>query len=347
MENASGAGRFSASIVCRWAAALGLIAALIGVAPAVWAQADCDPASLIPPPVCGFDSFYGSPPNQVPVGWTAFVLGGSLSFEQDHHNGPGFSNLRMWSDGGTFKAGLYTQVRVTPGAGYRASVAFAAPTSPDTFGRQLGIDPTGGTDPTAPTVIWGPMHWGEGRYLNYPPGQGPNIDVRARARHEVITVFFLADHPRSTGKDELLVDGIMLLPDESAAPLPPTATSLPPARALAPPRPSPTPTALPSPSPTPSPTATPTASPTPTATDTPSPTPTPTPTTTPTPSPSPTTTSTPTPRPTATPTPGFVVGLLVDPWRSGRAPGLQLLDLGGLAGLGLAIGLFGWLSKRK
>jgi hypothetical protein len=330
-------------IVRAWSAVLCLLAGLALPASVLQAQADCDPASLIPPPVCGFDSFIGSPPYQVPVGWTAFVLAGSLSFEQDHHNGPGFSNLRMWSDGGTFKAGLYTQVSVTPGAGYRASVAFAAPTSPDTFGRQLGIDPTGGTDPTAPTVIWGPMHWGEGRYLNYPPGQGPNIDVRARALAGVITVFFLADHPRSTGKDELLVDGIMLLPDESAAPLP-TTTPVP-AQALAPPRPSSTPTA--SPTLTPSPTATPTPSPTPTATDTPSPTPTAPPTTTPTPSPLPTATATPTVRPTATPTPGFLAALLADPWRSSRAPGLQVLDLGGLAGLGMAVGLFGWLYRRR
>lgn len=327
--------------------ALALLAGLLLPSSVVRAQADCDPASLIPPPICGFDSFIGSPPHQVPVGWTTFVLAGSLSFEQDHHNGPGFSNLRMWSDGGTFRAGLYTQVRVTPGAGYRASVAFAAPTSPDTFGRQLGIDPTGGTDPTAPTVIWGPMHWGEGRYLNYPPGQGPNIDVRARALAEVITVFFLADHPRSTGRDELLVDGIMLLPDESAAPLPPTATPPPPARAAAPLRPSPAPTPTASPSPTPSPSATPTASPTFTPTATPSPTPTATSTSTPTPSPSPTTTPTPTVTPTATPTRGFLAAMLADPWRSSRTPGLQLLDIGGLMGLGMAVGLFGWLFRKR
>ena len=40
------------------------------------------------------------------------------------------------------------------------------------------------------------MHWGEGRILNYPPPD-VNIDVRARALGDVITVFFLVDHPRA------------------------------------------------------------------------------------------------------------------------------------------------------
>ena len=66
--------------------------------------------------------------------------------------------LRITSNNNSpLKAGIYTQVQVNPGAGYRASVAWAAPNFPtDAWGRQLGIDPTGGTDPNGRTVIWGP-----------------------------------------------------------------------------------------------------------------------------------------------------------------------------------------------
>ncbi|MFN3980681.1 MAG: hypothetical protein ACK4SA_09895, partial [Caldilinea sp.] len=132
---------------------------------------------------------------QLPVGWNAFVVYGNPEFIQDEHTYFGGYNLTIASTS-PFKAGIYTQVAVTPGAGYRASISWGAPNQPDLFGRQLGIDPTGGADPNAPTVIWGPMHWGEGRILNYPPPD-VNIDVRARALGETMTVFFLTDHPQT------------------------------------------------------------------------------------------------------------------------------------------------------
>jgi hypothetical protein len=219
----------------------------------------------------------------------------------------------MRNSGGTFKAGIYTQVPVTPGSGYRASLSWGAPNAPDQFGRQLGIDPSGGTDPNAATVIWGPMHWGEGRILNYPPGQGPNIDVKARATGDKVTVFFLVDHPSSTGDNLIFVDALALYPDESAPQADP---------------PTPTPEATPVPTPAPvevplvpvmaadaAPVSEPVADPAGVAlilpTDTPAPTevptavatstPSATPTSSPTATPSPTVTATWTPWPTRTP----------------------------------------------
>ena len=81
------------------------------------------------------------------------------------------------------------------------------------------------------------MHWGPGRILNYPPPD-VNIDVRARAVNDVVTVFFLVDHPTSTGDNLIFVDAIALYPDESApaVELPPTETPTPEiAAAVAPP----------------------------------------------------------------------------------------------------------------
>lgn len=256
----------------------------------VFASEICEQhGQVIPKPVCDMDSFYGSPPRQIPTGWTPFIIWGDLTYMQDVDTYWGAPSLRMWSNGGTFKAGIYTQVNVTPGAGYRASVAWGAPNEPDHFGRQLGIDPTGGTDPNAPTVIWGHMHWGPGRMLNYPEGKGPNIDVRARALNSTVTVFFMVDHPTSTGDNLIFVDAIALYPDESApqvdppTPTPeptpiPTNTPVPAARAVevaqvpptvVPPTATPLPTETATPTVTPSPTASPTSTPSPTLTPSP------------------------------------------------------------------------------
>jgi len=279
------AGSFGRS----WAAVILLVIVLMAPLPVAAASGVCAPPNVLPPHVCDFDSFYGVPPRQVPQGWTAFVLSGDLTFRQAVDTFWGAPSLEMWSNGGTFKAGIYTQVKVRPGAGYRATVGWAGPNAPDTFGRALGLDPTGGTDPTAPTVVWGPMHWGPGRVFNRPEF---NIDVKARAFGDTMTVFFLVDHNRSTGNNMIFVDAIALYPDESVPPLP-TNTSLP-TPTYTPLPPSPTATASPTPSPSPSVTPSATASPLP-------PTETPTSTPTGTATPSPTSTAAPPLAPTAFP----------------------------------------------
>ena len=314
-----------------------LVLALLAIlhARAATASEPCNPPNVIPREVCDFDSFRGSPPREIPNGWTEVVLSGDPEFSQHTDTFYGPPSLMVRSIGGTFKVAIYTQVNVTPGAGYRASISWGAPNAPDTFGRQLGIDPTGNTDPNAPTVVWGPMHWGPARILNYPPPD-VNIDVRARAVSDTMTVFFLVDHPQSTGDNLIFIDALALYPDESA-----------PAAAAPPPTDTPTPApvviaAAPLPTDTPVPTASPT--PLPTATATPSPTATATPTFTP--SPSPTFTPTWTPLPTVT-----VVssGFNVDPAALQAVAGddPRLLMLIGVVSVGGA-GLFGigWLLLR-
>ena len=275
----------------------GILLTLALWASPAYAAHPCDPPNVIPAHVCNFDSFRGSPPRQIPNGFTEFIIHGDPTFMQDEDTYWGPPSLRIWSSGGTFKVGIYTQVEVTAGTGYRASLAWGAPNSPETFGRQLGIDPTGGTDPNSPNIVWGPMHWGPGRILNYPPPD-VNIDVKARAANNVITVFFLVDHPRSTGDNLIFVDALALYPDESAPAIdPPTATPEPPP-AAPPPQQAQPPVVAAAPLPaTPTPTDTPQPTATPTATESP----TPLPTTTPTPTPSPTVTATWTAWPTRAP----------------------------------------------
>jgi hypothetical protein len=344
-----------------WRGSYSLVILLVGfwasTAP-LYASQPCDPPNVIPKSVCDMDSFHGSPPRQLPDGWTEFIIYGDANFYQDDHSFWGGPNLTISNVGGTFKAGIYTQVEVTPGAGYRASIAWGAPNAPDTYGRQLGIDPTGGTDPNSPAIIWGPMHWGEGRILNYPPPD-VNIDVRARAISSTITVFVMVDHPTSTGDNIILLDAIALYPDESAPQVelpPPTDTPTPepppPAQEAAPevavaaaavqaaPQVqqfiAPTDTPLPTDTPVPpeTPTAPPTATPTPTAT----------------PSPSPTPTATWTPWPTATPEDPLsfdyaqeqILGMAQQ-----RSPlGLAVLGMLSLSGAGICAGSLWWLRRR-
>ncbi len=308
---------------------------------------------------CTFDDFAGSPPRQVPAGWTPFILSGDLEYRQvlgdECHSIDQPSCLIMRSNGLIFSAGLWRQVGgLQPGATYRAGIGWGAPAAPtDSFGRQLGIDPTGGTDPGSPNVVWGPKHFGDGRVLSYDTPYSPvdpSIDVSAVAQGDTITVFVLVDHTYTSGDNFIYLDMVGLRQDTSQ-PLvaPPTATSVPPTATPVPPQPvvqavEPVATATPAASPTELPTQTPTATPTSTSTHTPTPTTTPTAT----PSPTPTATVTPTPlptlepRPTATPLPFYRVAEQA----TRREPSVLLAGGFGSLGLALVAGVVLWRASR-
>ncbi len=112
---------------------------------------------------CGFDTFAdhweGDKHYQVPTDWRYYVLSGDLSFRPSEDTFWGAPSLWFLSDGVPFTAGIYQQVPVTPGVVYQADAGWAAVTQPD-FERKLGLDPTGGIDPMAPSVVWGPSEWG-------------------------------------------------------------------------------------------------------------------------------------------------------------------------------------------
>lgn len=306
----------------------------------------CAPGNLIAN--CGMDQFVPAAQGQAPAGWTPFVISGSLAMDPavDTYWGP--PSLRMWSDGGTFVAGILTQVGgLTPGATYRASIGWAAPTEPDAFGRRLGIDPTGGTDPNSPDIVWGPIRRGPGTVLNdsdpnnvHDPKKG-NIDVTAVARATTVTVYVWVDHNYSTGQNMIFIDAVGLYQDAAPVVAPPTGVP-PTSAAVQAVAPAATSTMRP-PTATLAPTATPTLEPTPTETATPTDTPTPTITPTPqdTPTPSVTPSSTLPPRPRATTVPD---ALARDP--SASTPPRSLLA-GGLGALMGAGALGGWMLMRK
>lgn len=247
---------------------------------------------------CGFDTFVdhvdGQKQYQIPTGWWYFVLAGDLDYRPADDTYWGAPSLWMLSDGVPFTAGIYQQVEVTPGVVYQTDIGWAAVTQKD-FERKLGLDPTGGTDPLAPTVIWGRSEWGMDKW--------PDLTVSARATGPKMTVFVWVHHPTTYGNDWIFLDAVGLWPDLSqpaATPTPepsPTPTRRPPTRTPSPVPPTDVPTLPPasptaSDTPTPLPTETPTATPTPTWTATPSPIP-------PTDTPEPTLTPTRTPVPVA------------------------------------------------
>ncbi len=311
----------------------------------------CAPGNLIPN--CGMDQFVSVPQGQAPAGWTPFVLSGGFAIDPSIDTYWGAPSVRMWSDGGTFVGGILTQVGgLTPGATYRASVGWGAPTEPDAFGRRLGIDPTGGTDPNSPSVVWGPTLRGPGKVLNDSNPGYPNIDVSVVAQASTVTVFVWVDHNYSTGANQIFIDAVGLYQD-AAAPVVVFTDTPQPAPLAAPQRAAPVappvPTSLP-------PTATATLLP-PTATDTPAPTFTPTQTATATITPTPTATATATVTPTSTlpPRPRATVSragaslqaVVVDPEPKSRS-GLLAGGIGALSGSAvLSLGLLLRRTRRS
>jgi hypothetical protein len=238
---------------------------------------------------CGFDTFTEQPWNgkqlRVPEGWWFFVLAGSPDFQQSDDTFWGAPSLGIISDGVPFTTGVYQEVSVIPGVVYQTDIGWAAASCNDAIcpnmERKLGLDPTGNTNPLAPSVVWSRIEAGGDKW--------PDLTVSARATGPKMTVFVWVNHPASFGLDRIFFDAVGLWPDPNQ----PAATVTP--------KPSLTPTSRPTRKPTAvRPTATP-VPPTPTATATE--TPTPVPTETPTPTPTPTWTITPSPLPpTLTPT---------------------------------------------
>jgi hypothetical protein len=240
---------------------------------------------------CGFDDFVdrfrGEKRLQIPDGWWYFVLSGDPDFRPADDTYWGAPSLVILSDGMFFSAGIYQQVKVAPGVIYQTDLGWAAARCNfqecGNMERRLGLDPTGGTDPLAPSVVWSRIEAGGDKW--------PDLTVSARAVGPQMTVFVWVNHPSSSGLDEVYFDAVGLWPDPNQ----PVATVTP-VPSATPTRKPPTSTPKPLP-PTVTPTEPPTAVPTETET------PTPEPTETPTPSPTPTWTATPSPLPpTNTPT---------------------------------------------
>lgn len=160
---------------------------------------------------------------------------------------------------GTHNAGIFQQVSVPTGSTVTASAWFQTwtsdsddiGTSEGNYRTTIGIDPTGGTNALAGTVVWSPVNMVTDRWVQQ--------SVQTQAQSGTITVFLRGEPEFRNKHNDAYVDDICVV--VSAPPVPPTATP----RPTNTPLPTPTATATPEPTETPLPTETPdvTATPTP------------------------------------------------------------------------------------
>jgi len=152
---------------------------------------------------------------RVPLGWTGVLLSGTpqldsvrIRWDPSHCDGSGFVEHLEGEDslvfvaqdletppepGKPFDAAVYQQVAVTPGVAYSLSGwmvslcgGSATPSSCPTdfyMEKLLGIDPTGGTDPLSPSVIW------VGDRRNFTETRWLNLRLAATAQTDRLTVF--------------------------------------------------------------------------------------------------------------------------------------------------------------
>jgi hypothetical protein len=116
-----------------------------------------------------------APYGQVANGWTPFVVSAvAPAFDlvyNENANGDvaGTGAEYIWADTDAFDAGIYQTVSgLTPGSYYRFWLGFALAafdyngggnTRTNLIGRQVGIDLSGGTNPSSSTVTWGNVYW--------------------------------------------------------------------------------------------------------------------------------------------------------------------------------------------
>ena len=180
---------------------------------------------------------------QVPVGWTAVRLNGNprlnsttMEWRDDHQcirsyfeKIEGYDSMAFVSEdietppepGKPFDAVIYQQTSVTPGAGYSLSGwmmslcgGSAQPSSCPAgyyMAKMLGIDPTGGTNPTASSVIWV-----EDR-RNFDESRWANLRLGATAQSATMTVFARINSPFLWHGAHAFVDALSLMRSPTAS----------------------------------------------------------------------------------------------------------------------------------
>lgn len=125
----------------------------------------------------------------------------------------GLAAQQFFASYGTHQAGLWQQVAgVTPGATYRFSLAVyiwssmeddpLTSVNPAVFGVRVGIDPAGGTDPYAESVVWSPFE------TFYDAWQVLSVETVAQA--DVLTVFFWSQQSEPVVHNDVAVDAAAL-----------------------------------------------------------------------------------------------------------------------------------------
>ena len=138
--------------------------------------------------------------------FTAAFNPGGNPYELEGENG---SAQNMWS-AYEFDAGIYQRVTgLTPGTVYAFDVPFVTfwrgPGYPDSDGimkKWVGIDPTGGTDPTSPDVIWSDPDSDDKKWVY--------MDLAARAESGAMTFFVRVQAPENNSVNHTDLDMVYI-----------------------------------------------------------------------------------------------------------------------------------------
>jgi len=180
---------------------------------------------------------------RVPAGWTAVLLNGYPRLNSTRREfagscgGDGFIERIEGQDswvflsqdietpptpGKPFDAALYQRVAVTPGAayslsGWMVSLCGGSFSNPNdcpqgyTMSKMLGLDPTGGTDPLAPTVVW------VEDLRNFTESRWVNLRLGTTAQSATLTVFARIRSPFQWHGNHAFVDAYSVVRAPTAA----------------------------------------------------------------------------------------------------------------------------------
>jgi len=186
---------------------------------------------------------HDTPFGEVALEWEPFVILGSPRFEWvDNEKWDANGAQYFWSDSVPFDAGIYQTVSgLQPNTYYRFRIGYShARLDPGntqnevhpSMGRQVGVDPTGGTDPKSSNVIWGPALFNSGAGMN-----PPELTMTFAARADKATIYFRGIFKGASGRAKVWFDVACMeqaselptatAPAPTSTPIPPTATPRP------------------------------------------------------------------------------------------------------------------------
>ncbi len=139
----------------------------------------------------GFESGFTS---GVGNGWTKFQITNTIVFGQASVNKYAGSYSQYWSRGDTaaFDGGVYQVISVTPGASYNITAYMKRQSTMAGTSMSVGYDLTGGTDPTAASVVYTDITGGTNNVWN-------SYSANATATGSTMTIFLRAGHTGTTG----------------------------------------------------------------------------------------------------------------------------------------------------
>ncbi len=156
---------------------------------------------------------------QVPDGWTALNLSGNPEYRSTASRGgwveriEGNNSLSLLAEnftteGRPFDAVLYQRVEgLKPNTPYSVSGWFlslwggsARPKNDGAILKRIGIDPAGGTDPTAPGVVWSEWDGADKAWRN--------LSVAAAPTGTAATIFLEVRHQDAKDHTDVILDGV-------------------------------------------------------------------------------------------------------------------------------------------